>query len=76
MLAFRYRHEFKSDELFREIKYVLERFQAPLLRLFEVALGDLPAAMADAAASKTLVQVLTHPKMTEAQSQNPLIGGS
>ena len=37
----RYRHEFKSDELFSEIKYVLETLQAPLLAIFKQA-GHAP----------------------------------
>lgn len=32
----RYKHEFRSDELFLEIKYVLEQFANPLLELFRV----------------------------------------
>ena len=55
----RYRHEFKSDELFSEIKYVLEKLQAPLLSIFQQAVADLPLATADAAASKTLLNCLT-----------------
>lgn len=33
----RYRHEFKSQELWTEIKFVLERFAEPLTNLFEVS---------------------------------------
>ena len=33
----RYRHEFKSDELYAEIKQVLDAFQSPLLELAKVA---------------------------------------
>lgn len=36
----RYRHEFKSDELWKEIKFVLDHFAAPLTQLF-VATMDL-----------------------------------
>ena len=32
----RYRHEFQSNELWREIKYVLGEFAAPLTQLFSV----------------------------------------
>ena len=55
----RYRHEFKSDELFSEIKYVLDKFQAPLLAIFKVAVADLPLAAGDPAASKVLLHCLT-----------------
>ena len=55
----RYRHEFKSDELFTEIKYVLEKLQAPLLTIFKQAVADLPLATADTAASKLLLGCLT-----------------
>ena len=33
----RYRHEFKSQELWTEIKFVLESFAEPLTNLFEVS---------------------------------------
>ena len=55
----RYRHEFKSDALYSEIKYVLDRVQAPLLKWFETALADLPATASDAAGAKRLVHALT-----------------
>lgn len=42
----RYRHEFKSDTLYAEIKTVLDAFQAPLLELAKLAAADLPAATA------------------------------
>lgn len=42
----RYRHEFKSDTLYAEIKTVLEAFQSPLLELAKIAAADLPAAAA------------------------------
>ena len=42
----RYRHEFKSDTLYAEIKTVLEAFQSPLLELSKLAAGDLPTATA------------------------------
>ena len=32
----RYRHEFQSNELWKEIKYVLGEFAAPLTQLFNV----------------------------------------
>lgn len=35
-IYFRYRHEFKSQELWTEIKFVLEKFAEPLTNLFEV----------------------------------------
>ena len=40
----RYRHEFKSDKLYAEIKTVLDAFQAPLLQLTQLAVSELPAA--------------------------------
>ena len=40
----RYRHEFKSDKLYAEIKTVLDAFQAPLLQLAQLAVSELPAA--------------------------------
>ena len=52
----RYRHEFKSDELFAEIKYVLESFSAPLLALLKAAIVDLralPPSAADKAPTPT-----------------------
>jgi exportin-2 (importin alpha re-exporter) len=36
----RYRHEFKSNELWKEIKYVLELFAVPLTELFQVFRED------------------------------------
>jgi len=42
----RYRHEFKSDTLYAEIKTVLDAFQQPLLDLAKLAAADLPAATA------------------------------
>ena len=42
----RYRHEFKSDTLYAEIKTVLEALQSPLLELAKLAAADLPAATA------------------------------
>ncbi len=36
IIFFRYRHEFQSNELWREIKYVLGEFAAPLTQLFNV----------------------------------------
>ena len=42
----RYRHEFKSDTLYAEIKTVLEAMQSPLLELSKLASSDLPAATA------------------------------
>ena len=55
----RYRHEFKSDELFTEIKYVLEQFQEPLLKLMQFSLADLPAVAADPKGAKQLLGCLT-----------------
>ena len=43
----RYRHEFKSDTLYSEIKTVLTAFQEPLLQLAQLAVSELPAATAD-----------------------------
>ena len=42
----RYRHEFKSDTLYAEIKTVLTAFESPLLELAKIAGSDLPAATA------------------------------
>lgn len=36
MIFFRYRHEFKSNELWQEIKLVLDTFAQPLTELFKV----------------------------------------
>lgn len=36
----RYRHEFKSNELWTEIKLVLDAFALPLTNLFKVLLND------------------------------------
>ena len=33
---FRFRYEFKSQELWTELKFVLDNFAAPLTELFEV----------------------------------------
>lgn len=42
----RYRHEFRTDMLFTEIKFVLEQFCAPFLQLFQVtyATGEVRAS--------------------------------
>ena len=32
----RWRHQFRSNDLFREIKFVLEQFSAPYLEFFKV----------------------------------------
>jgi len=55
----RYRHEFKSDALFTEIKYVLQHFQAPLLKLMQLSLADLTAVASDAKASTQLLGCVT-----------------
>lgn len=56
----RYRHEFKSDTLYAEIKTVLDAFQSPLLELAKLSAGDLPAATAAGAGPcTTLLQTLT-----------------
>ena len=52
----RYRHEFKSDALYAEIKTVLEAFQAPLLELAKLTASELPAA--DAAGKAAVVPLL------------------
>jgi len=36
LIPFRYRHEFKCDELWLEIKFVLDQFAQPLTSLFNV----------------------------------------
>lgn len=36
--ARRYQHQFKSDAILEELKYILELFQEPLLKLFLVRL--------------------------------------
>jgi len=36
MCALRYRYEFKSENLWREIKFVLDNFAMPLTQLFNV----------------------------------------
>ena len=53
----RYRHEFKSDTLYAEIKTVLEAFQTPLLSLAQLAVSELPAATA--AGKAAVVPLLT-----------------
>ena len=56
----RYRHEFKSDTLYSEIKTVLEVIQAPLLELAKLAAADLPAAtQTGEAPCRTLIAALT-----------------
>ena len=56
----RYRHEFKSDKLYAEIKTVLEAFQVPLLELAKLAVSELPAATAAGkAAVLPLLETLT-----------------
>jgi len=37
MCYFRYRHEFKSQQLWAEIKFVLENFAQPFTELFNVS---------------------------------------
>ncbi|RUP48679.1 Cse1-domain-containing protein [Jimgerdemannia flammicorona] len=55
----RWRHQFRSDELFTEIKFVLEQFSAPYLQLFQTT-DALVAQMANnAAALAVLAQSLT-----------------
>ena len=56
----RYRHEFKSDTLYAEIKTVLEAMQTPLLELSKLAAADLPAAtQAGEGPTRTLLGALT-----------------
>lgn len=38
MTLYRYRHEFKSNELWTEIKLVLDNFAKPLMELFVVSI--------------------------------------
>lgn len=40
LLLVRYRHEFKSNELWTEIKLVLDAFALPLTNLFKVFLVE------------------------------------
>lgn len=57
----RYRHEFKSQELWTEIKFVLERFAEPLTNLFEITMeeanrcGGDPAKLKDILSSILLI---------------------
>ncbi len=55
----RYRHAFKSDELFREIKYALGHVHAPLLRLFKATCADLAAAAAQPEQCRVVLAALT-----------------
>ena len=42
MLFFRFRYEFKSQDLWMELKFVLDSFAAPLLDLFEAMICRIP----------------------------------
>lgn len=50
----RYRHEFKSNELWKEIKYVLSVFAKPLKNLFESLMELIPKYSEDANAIKII----------------------
>uniref|UniRef100_UPI0035900396 exportin-2 n=1 Tax=Myxine glutinosa TaxID=7769 RepID=UPI0035900396 len=54
----RYRHEFKSNELWSEIKLVLDVFAAPLTELFKVTIGLCNTHGTDANALKILFSSL------------------
>ena len=55
----RYRHEFKSDELWREIKHVLENFAAPLTQLFVTMMNLAQEHANDPNAVKIIYSSLT-----------------
>ena len=55
---FRFRYEFKSQELWTELKFVLENFASPLLDLFEGMIEKIPKAMSNAAELKPIIEVL------------------
>lgn len=51
----RYRHEFKSQELWTEIKFVLERFAEPLTNLFEAIMEEANRCGSDVAKLKDIL---------------------
>lgn len=51
----RYRHEFKSQELWTEIKFVLERFAEPLTNLFEAIMEEANRCGGDLAKLKDIL---------------------
>ncbi|KAJ7373873.1 Exportin-2 [Desmophyllum pertusum] len=51
----RYRHEFKSQELWTEIKFVLERFAEPLTNLFEAIMEEANRCGSDLAKLKDIL---------------------
>ena len=57
-ILFRFRYEFKSQELWQELKFVLENFASPLLDLFEGMIERVPQKINDAAELKSIFEVL------------------
>lgn len=55
----RYRHEFQSNELWTEIKYVLGIFAAPLTELFQTLMGMIEKNASDQNALKLIFSSLT-----------------
>lgn len=55
----RFRYEFKSQELWTELKFVLDNFASPLLNLFEGMIERIPKKINDAAELKQIFDVLT-----------------
>ncbi|CAH1253654.1 CSE1L [Branchiostoma lanceolatum] len=55
----RYRHEFKSNELWTEIKYVLDSFAAPLMELFTATMDLANKCAAEPANLKVVFSSLT-----------------
>lgn len=58
-IVFRFRYEFKSQELWTELKFVLDNFASPLLNLFEGMIERIPKKINDAAELKQIFDVLT-----------------
>ncbi|XP_014669612.1 PREDICTED: exportin-2-like [Priapulus caudatus] len=54
----RYRHEFKSQELWTEIKYVLDSFASPLTELFKATMGLAETHANDSAALSVIFSSL------------------
>jgi exportin-2 (importin alpha re-exporter) len=55
----RFRYEFKSNELWSELKFVLDQFASPLLDLYERMITMIPESMSNAPELKAIFSVLT-----------------
>ena len=55
---FRFRYEFKSQELWVELKFVLDNFAAPLLDLFEGMIKKITETASNPEVQKQVFEVL------------------